>query len=30
LVSIAAGLALIGEEADLTPWTVAAPATIAA
>jgi hypothetical chaperone protein len=30
LVSIAAGLALIGQEEDLTPWTVAAPSTIAA
>jgi hypothetical chaperone protein len=30
LVSIAAGLALIGEEEDLSPWTVAMPSTIAA
>jgi hypothetical chaperone protein len=30
LVSIAAGLALIGDEEDLTPWTVAPASTIAA
>jgi hypothetical chaperone protein len=30
LVSIAAGLALIGQEEDLSPWTVAVPSTLAA
>lgn len=30
LVSIAAGLALIGEEEDLSPWTVSGPASLAA